>query len=346
MATRFNVTGLDHTCSTKVDHGTSGGAGGSVVIRAAVGAGSPPRVSNRPDDVRAIQDALNRFSPLEGGPITKLKVDGLCGPNTRAAIRRFQEEWGLRPKGWKVVDGIVDVEGPTIERLRKGAGTIANLPAEFARQIPNVMRILTTTRTALAAARFHLRLGGGGSPITTISDLAAEKLDKHFHVRQLRSPVSRLDEVDRVYLAMQTAIGHIPQGVILALPKPPSFAMTAYMFAAPGGYHRPRGRDALLEGLHPGSIYMCPPARTLTSDGFAHVMIHELAHYIGPTGAQPTSQEPVSRGITDHAYFHKGGGTAYARLSADQAFRNADSYAQFAFEAIGKPDFNVRVGRS
>jgi hypothetical protein len=120
--------------------------------------------------------------------------------------------------------------------------------------------------------------------------------------------------------------------MILALPKPPRFAMMAIMFAAPGGYNLPRGREGpLIRGLHPGSIYMCPVARTLTSDAFAHVMIHELAHFIGP----------ISNGIIDHAYFHKGGGKKYRMLDSEKAFKNADSYALFAFESIGKPDFKV-----
>ena len=31
----------------------------------------------------------------------------------------------------------------------------------------------------------------------------------------------------------------------------------------------------------------------------------------------------------------------YRNLSAEQAFLNADSYAQFAFDVIGKPDFSI-----
>ena len=33
-----------------------------------------------------------------------------------------------------------------------------------------------------------------------------------------------------------------------------------------------------------------------------------------------------------------------AALSADEAIQNADCYAQFAFDAAGKPDFNVLRG--
>jgi hypothetical protein len=58
-------------------------------------------------------------------------------------------------------------------------------------------------------------------------------------------------------------------------------------------------------------------------------MIHELAHFTGPVD-----------GILDHAYFHKNP-HRYRNLSHELAFGNADSYSQFAFETIGKPDFDA-----
>ena len=77
------------------------GSSGSTTIRAAVGDAYPPRVQNFPDDVRAVQNALNRFAPNEGGPIEKLVVDGMCGPKTRGAIHHFQKKWELFPAGSK-----------------------------------------------------------------------------------------------------------------------------------------------------------------------------------------------------------------------------------------------------
>ena len=34
----------------------------------------------------------------------------------------------------------------------------------------------------------------------------------------------------------------------------------------------------------------------------------------------------------------------YRRLTPDQALHNADSYAQFAYDAVGKPDFHILKG--
>lgn len=63
-----------------------------LVLHAAVGAGAP----NRPEDVRAVQAALNAVPQDGGGPPAPLALDGRCGPLTLAAIARFQ----LRQFGW------------------------------------------------------------------------------------------------------------------------------------------------------------------------------------------------------------------------------------------------------
>lgn len=86
----------------------------------------------------------------------------------------------------------------------------------------------------------------------------------------------------------------------------------------------------------PQSIYVCPTSRTLNNDAFAYSMIHELAHFTSPFSAA---------GNHDFAYFHRDP-AKYKSLDTDQAFHNADCYSQFAFDAIGKPDFNIEVNRN
>jgi hypothetical protein len=324
MSTRIWVLTADYTCFNSLP-GQMAGGGFLVFIKAAVGPASPPRCQNFADDVKTIQKALNRFSPLQGGPIVPLVVDGLFGPKTGGAIHHFQEKWGLKPKGWNVPDGIVDVEGPTIERLRKGPGALPNLPLEFLTRIPRVMEIVTAARAALTTAKTFYTLPG----VSLFGKAAADKVDRHFHQNSTPSPLGRIEQIERIYLGMQTAIGFVPQGVVLAMDEPPGIAQGSYMFAFEGGYDH-RGMDENWNGIPVGSIYLCPKSRTLTPDAFAYAMIHELAHYVGPSAP----------GIDDKAYFHKDS-QKYKSLSPDLAFHNADSYAQFAFEAIGKADFNV-----
>ena len=72
-----------------------GERGGSIVvsppgdgglISASVGFGG----ANRRDDVSLIQSLLNGVPSASGGPTNPLKVDGIVGPLTIGAIRRFQ----------------------------------------------------------------------------------------------------------------------------------------------------------------------------------------------------------------------------------------------------------------
>jgi hypothetical protein len=64
---------------------------------------------NHPDDVKTVQQLLNKVPAHSGGPAPPLDPDGKCGPKTIAAIQNFQ----LKHFGWKGADGRVDPNGPT-----------------------------------------------------------------------------------------------------------------------------------------------------------------------------------------------------------------------------------------
>lgn len=76
-------------------------------IESSVGAGG----ENRPDDVRRIQALLNAVSDVSGGPQEPLAEDGKSGPQTIAAIKRFQRmQLGFE-------DGRIDPQHKTELRL-------------------------------------------------------------------------------------------------------------------------------------------------------------------------------------------------------------------------------------
>lgn len=64
-------------------------------------------------DVMTVQQLLNGVLVPFGGPVVKLKVDGICGPKTKAAIQNFQ----LKQFGWAGADGRVDPGKQTLDRL-------------------------------------------------------------------------------------------------------------------------------------------------------------------------------------------------------------------------------------
>jgi len=292
-------------------------------IRAAVGAGSPPRSMNHPDDVKAIQAALNEFPPIFGGPAPALKVDGKCGPLTRAAILQFQRKWKDL-----VTDGIVDVDGHTIRRLRQGSPAPTPPPALLLANLARITEVLTASLAVLDMARDYL---AGANVIPAFNKAAFEKVDRQFHLGLVREPLGRLQQIRSVFQSMLTAIGHIPEGIVLAADEPPTMAIHHVAFSFTGGIHLRATRERYwTEGnLDAGTIYLCPFAHTLDAESFSYVMVHELAHYAGP----------VSPGIGDVAYFHRDH-LKFRQLGPDQALWNADSYAQFAFAAAGRPDWS------
>jgi hypothetical protein len=67
--------------------------------------------ANVESDVRIVQALLNAVPVDDGGPSPRLTTDGLVGPKTIEAIRRFQTSQGLP------ADGRVDAGGQTLARL-------------------------------------------------------------------------------------------------------------------------------------------------------------------------------------------------------------------------------------
>jgi hypothetical protein len=278
---------------------------------------------NHHGDVKAIQAALNQFPPVFGGPDPALDVDGKCGPLTRDAILTFQWKWRDQ-----VRDGIVDVNGPTIRRLREGPPTPTPAPALLVANRGRIIEVLTASIAVLDMAHDYL---AGPNVIPGFNEAAFEKVDRQFHLGQVKDPLGRLEQIQGVFQSMMTAIGHVPKGVVLVTDEPPKIAVHAVAFSIPGGLHyrATTERYTDVDGLDIGAIYLCPFAHTLDPETFSYGMIHELAHYSGPT----------SPGIRDFAYFGRDN-AKFRQLKPDQALWNADSYAQFAFAAVGRPDFD------
>jgi hypothetical protein len=75
---------------------------------------------NHTEDVRKVQNALNKVPKSEGGPPKPLDPDGKCGTKTIEAIQLFQ----IKHFGWGGADGRVDVNGPTHRKLNEYDGGI------------------------------------------------------------------------------------------------------------------------------------------------------------------------------------------------------------------------------
>jgi len=296
----------------------SGGGGKGLGLKGAVGANA--RCRNFPDDVRKVQEALNRFPPNEGGPNPKLVVDGIVGPKTSAAIYAFQR----KQFGVEKADGVVDVGMRTDERLAGVTSTYSSLPAEMMQHIPRTMSIINISRSTISAARNFKTNGSTG--IVNFGEASWNKLVKHFQLDKFQNWDMQMTWLDRIYIGMQTAIGHIPQGMILLADEPANSNEGAFAFTFAGGFEVEQ-RNKTYQGIPRGSVYLCPRMQTMKQDAFSYVLIHELAHFVGPNG-----QTGVQ--VDDYGYQHKPG---YEGLVPWQRVHNADNFAQFSFDAVGKP---------
>lgn len=95
-------------------------------IHGSVGAGG----GNSHGDVRTVQYLLNCVPTKAGGPSPELAVDGIAGPLTKGAIKKFQSALG------GICDGRVDPRGPTWMALA-AFDPFPNMPmpqASFAKQ--------------------------------------------------------------------------------------------------------------------------------------------------------------------------------------------------------------------
>jgi Putative peptidoglycan binding domain len=284
--------------------------------------GSNSRCRNLTDDVLKVQVALNRFTPLEGGPNPKLKEDGIIGSLTSTAIRKFQA------KRFEIgaADGIVDVGEKTDRHLANAASTYTSLPVEMMKNVAHALNIISRARNAISHARSYKL---GVSTLTHIGQKEWGKLENHFQISKFPNWQHQLQWIDSIYTNMQTAIGYIPRGMAMVLDEPENHNEGAYAMAFAGGYEVSE-RSKTYYGLSRGSIYLCARMQTVKPQAFAYVLIHELAHFVGPTDDSPQ----VS--IGDFAY-KDSVNSKYDQLLPWQRLHNADCYSQFAFDAAGTP---------
>lgn len=86
------------TAASKSTHPTGAWAAGPMSFHAGTGRGTGYGVSGGDPRVRALQTALNKLGLTDshGQP---LKVDGMLGPRTTAAIQAAQRKLGVKPTG-------------------------------------------------------------------------------------------------------------------------------------------------------------------------------------------------------------------------------------------------------
>jgi len=322
MSYRVRKLGGDFTCSARELGGGSAAGNG---IAASVGLGGV----NREADVRTVQRLLNAAPPSQGGPVTKLEEDGKVGQLTVNAIAAFQK----KQIGWS--DGRVDPGGTTLRRLQAIAEMSPHKPAlapAAVASIPMALQVISMARVHLMTARLAFSGGPGGGLFASANAAAAALVNKHFHLDKATSPLLALDMVDRIYSRMQVAIGHVPAGAWVFEDDPSDPPDTAYAFTYMGGYFFLSGQSERsgTGRIYLDRVYLCRRLVSYDLDTIVYAMVHELAHFCG-------GKEGTVDAIDDWAYAHRL--TGYTTLTPFAAIRNADCYAQYAWEAARHVEF-------
>lgn len=318
---------LKGDCDTrcqKAEVSTPAGGSGTVTISASVGLAG----ANRADDVKKVQSLLNEVRPDRGGPVPKLVVDGLCGPLTRNAIRKFQTFMKL-----PVQDSRVDPDGPTLmalnsERMNNSAPSLPLLRHTIrlfrAVNATSYARDAVKRAIAVTEAALHYKMIGPG---LTQSPDAYQFVSRHFKFDGVSDnrAIDDLTYIRATYRRMESVLRGIPgvTGTTIYGPNlhdiDPTPEQTPPMWKA----YVPVDDDGPYLSTR---IYWTDNIDGHPQDRYTYLLLHELAHFVD--NVEPSLQ------IVDHGYLALG--TVFA-LDHHRRVRNADNYSMMAFHrAFGK----------
>jgi hypothetical protein len=279
---------------------------------------------NFPEDVTTIQETLNKIPPEQGGAKPKLVVDGKAGTNTNNAIQKFQ----IHHFGWSKADGKVDPFARTHLKMSELAGKPfrkpdGNLVEGMLAHLGLAFQFIMAAKANLLSAITLVDSPDSPSVISVFSRPEQMKLaNRHFEIDRY-SPFEKRAKLQKA-LALYDTMGQVferPGG----LWGPRAFAPDptqdrAYAFTFAGGFSL---GGQTQDGIRLDTIYFCTKswAAMEVNDFSAHIIVHELAHFVGKSGIH---------GILDYGY---GSAESLQKLPVYQKLLNADSYANFAREA-------------
>ena len=230
-------------------------------------------------------------------------------------------------------DGVVDPDRRTLYVLNSfgSPGVDGVLVAKATAGLATVRAYLAKTIMVLESIRMGLSL-----PSSLFGNKAAiAVLNENFHLDRSTDQMRDIDLILTTYRDMFTVTAHIPRGpnqksafgFIDASPTPihgkPNFA-----FAYGGGWKYRQGFSGkdpdFANKIRADMIYVTHALLNGNSGIFTYAIIHELAHYVGGKNGDIDY-------IDDRAYFHRNR-KRYDSLNTYEAYTNADSYAQYAWQ--------------
>lgn len=283
-----------------------------------VGGAVGRRGVNTPADVKAVQRAL-KLIPEKLGGNPGIKDDGIVGPITIGAIETFQR----RHFGTDKVDGTVDVRQRTVAKLS------SLQPIKLAR--------MDLARAQLDAARECIRAGQtmamlAGTMAGPGGRRADELAERHFSISRATDRNAALTFLRATFqdmaqvFARQSAFGG--DGFTQHFEAEPFSNRGIFGFTALGGFNDMGIFGGIFEAgveqkwFRRDTIYISAFYDVTTTDDRIQTIVHELAHFVSSK----------ADAITDFAY-GDADTPAVAKLSTRDKLHNAESIANFAFEA-------------
>lgn len=289
---------------------------GDVAISASVGEGG----ANKKDDVSAIQYCLDQVPPIDGGPGTPLKIDGLCGPKTLKAIRDFQQ----KHFGWAGCDGRIDPGKQTIKKLneKRQRWIQPYLPLSLGADgwlVTNLLRHVPYTKSCVHAAMAKINsamlIADGAIPgAGSFGESSMGLIDRHYRLTGTPNVRGSLQLMYDVYRNMLNVLDR-PEAYCTLDTNDEGEGISTVAIARKGGFFDKSDLTGKIQ-FRRGAYFASE-----TQDFAAFVFIHEMRHYVERAG--------------DEGHHAKGWVTDedMSKLPPTKTILNCDTYAGFALEA-------------
>ncbi len=321
---------------------------GATVIARSVGDGGANVVA----DVRTIQSALNDLAAESGRPNPPLKVDGIVGPKTLAAIKAFQQTHV------RVVDLRIDPGGATLAALNAELGAGAPVVAqgitggrvqasrkpEFLPPDPAVTALVASlmvkVRDVIRAANFQCiaadpfittrKLVIPTGPFQAAARQSLTLFDKVFSLGKFDNPRPHFENIRRVFRNMDVALNRSFEtdpliAPVLFVPNTHiSMEAKAAAYTSVGGAFL--AANVKFSDLHEPAnrIYVCRNMLTDSVKDQVSALVHELAHYV--SGQAIRIGDVVKKG----RMFSSAGRPSFDAIRPDQKIASAEHYSFFA----------------
>lgn len=302
-----------------------------------------PGAANDARDVRIIQQALNRFPASMGGPVPRLKVDGIVGKFTTGAIEKFQR----RQLGF--TDFKIEPNRATINKINEleTAVWVTVNP----RTMNRVQELLPLVRNCVLAADATMLLARPALIAPSFRQPPAVQalamIDRHFLLQRTSNHERDFELIRGVLRNMLALLNRNSGGferTFVPAPGRFNFARTIVSGVLATSFSDGKSlRGSLTAKAQDGSTVEIPldkiliqvPFAFTTRDGQIITLIHEMAHYVGGAEDSAESIDDPPNGNSSPEEI--------AKLSPDRRPHIAENYATFAFEAFfRRPPIRMR----